>query len=63
VEITERGITVSGEGGAILVKRVQPEGSAKMAAFEYAQSVSMKAGDRFGQKPNLMRRKKEDEHS
>ena len=50
VEITEKGIMVSGKGGSILVKRVQPEGSAKMAAFEYTQSTSLKVGDRFGPK-------------
>lgn len=47
-EITDKGITVSGKGGAILVKRVQPEGSAKTIAFEYTQSTSLRVGDRFG---------------
>jgi methionyl-tRNA formyltransferase len=49
-EIAEKGITVSGKGGAILVKRVQPEEAAKINAFEYAQSTSLRAGDRFGPK-------------
>ena len=35
-EITEKEVIVSGEGGSILVKQVQPERSAKIAAFEYA---------------------------
>ncbi len=48
-EITDRGIIVSGKGGTIVVKRVQPEGSPKIAASEYAQSLSLKVGDRFGQ--------------
>lgn len=47
-EIIERGIIVTGKGGSILVKRVQPEGSAKIAAFEFAQSTSLRVGDRFG---------------
>ncbi len=46
-EVTEKGIIVSGKGGSILVKRVQPEGSAKITAFEYTQSASLKVGDRF----------------
>lgn len=48
-EISEKGITVAGKGGAILVKRLQPQGSAKITATEYAQAVALKAGDCFGQ--------------
>lgn len=48
-EITEKGIIVSGKDGSILVKRVQPQGSAKIAALEYAQSISLKVGNSFGQ--------------
>ncbi len=47
-EITEKGITVAGKDGAILVKRVQPAGSAKIAAAEYAQAVALKTGACFG---------------
>ena len=47
-EIDEKGIIVSGKGGAILLKRVQPQGSGKIPAAEYAQSASLKAGDCFG---------------
>jgi len=46
-DIADNGLVVSGNGGSILVKRVQPEGSAKIPALEYAQSISMKVGDRF----------------
>jgi len=46
-EISDKGITIAGNGGAILVKRLQPPGSAKIPAVEYAQSVSLKVGDRF----------------
>jgi methionyl-tRNA formyltransferase len=48
MEITDNGIMVSGKGGSILVKRVQPEGSAKISAFEYTKSTSLRVGDRFG---------------
>ncbi len=47
-EIIEKGIIVSGKGGSILVKRVQPEESAKIAAFEYTRFTSLRVGDRFG---------------
>lgn len=47
-EITEKGIIVSGMGGSIIVKRVQPQGLTKIPALEYAKSISLKAGDRFG---------------
>ena len=48
VEVSAEGFTVAARGGSILVKRVQPAGSGKLPAAEYAQSVSLKAGDRFG---------------
>jgi len=47
-DIADNGLTISGNGGSILVKRVQPEGSTKIPALEYAQSISMRVGDRFG---------------
>ena len=49
-EITEKGFVVSGKGGSILVKRVQPEESAKIAAFEYTRSTPLRIGNRFGPK-------------
>ncbi|MDO8688088.1 MAG: formyltransferase family protein, partial [Dehalococcoidales bacterium] len=47
-KITDKGITVAGKGGAILIKRLQPAGSAKITAAEYGQAVALKAGDCFG---------------
>ena len=45
--ISADGITVAGNGGAILVKRVKaPEGK-KIAASEYAASAGLKVGDTF----------------
>ena len=44
--IAPEGITIAGNGGAILVKRVKaPEGK-KIAAAEYAASAGLKVGDR-----------------
>ena len=45
--ITPDGMTIAGNGGAILVKRVKaPEGK-KIAAAEYATGAGLKVGDRF----------------
>jgi methionyl-tRNA formyltransferase len=46
--ITEQGFIVEAGSGAILVKQVQPAGSPKMAASEYAGQVRLKQGDRLG---------------
>ena len=48
LEVTEDGFLVLGCGGSIFVKRVQPAGSAKVAAAEFAASAGLKAGDRLG---------------
>jgi methionyl-tRNA formyltransferase len=45
--VTEEGFTVTCPGGAVLVKRVQPAGSAKVAAGQWAQEVGLKAGERL----------------
>ncbi|MBM7067409.1 methionyl-tRNA formyltransferase [Actibacterium sp. 188UL27-1] len=42
------GITVQGEGGRILLKRVRPEDGGKQPAAEWAASVGLKVGDRLG---------------
>jgi len=49
VEIGQAGFIVAAAGGGILAKRVQPEGSGKIKAPEFAQAVGLKAGDRLGQ--------------
>jgi methionyl-tRNA formyltransferase len=47
LEINPKGILVSTSDGAILVKRVQPEGSAKISAGEFVQQTGLKAGDKL----------------
>jgi len=47
VETSDQGFSISTGEGSILVKRVQPEGSAKISAPEYVQLASLKVGDRF----------------
>jgi methionyl-tRNA formyltransferase len=47
--IGEAGIELQCVGGRVLVKRVRPEGGAKMPASEWAQSVGLKAGDELGE--------------
>jgi methionyl-tRNA formyltransferase len=48
LEIGEDGFLVLGCGGSIFVKRVQPAGSGKAAAAEFAASAGLKVGDRLG---------------
>ena len=48
IEVTGEGFLVAAAGGAILVKRVQPIGSSKVAASEYAASAPLKAGATLG---------------
>jgi methionyl-tRNA formyltransferase len=48
-EVGPGGFAVAAQGGAIVVKRVQPEGSPKLKAPEFTQAVALKVGDRFGQ--------------
>lgn len=49
VEVGAASFSVAARGGAIVVKRVQPEGSPKLKAPEFGQAVALKVGDRFGQ--------------
>ena len=44
VEVTDSGFLVAAPGGAILVKRVQPEGSPKMAAADFVARSGIKSG-------------------
>ncbi len=48
IDNTSDGFMVVAAGGAILVKRVQIEGSPKIRAAEFARQFSLKVGDRFG---------------
>jgi methionyl-tRNA formyltransferase len=47
-EIGEGFIAIAADGGEILVERVRPKGGGKVAASEYAASVSLAIGDCFG---------------
>ena len=46
--VSEDGITIAAQGGAILVKRVRPEGEGKMAAGEFATGAGLAKGARLG---------------
>ncbi len=46
--VGEEGITVAAQGGAILVKRVRPEGEGKMPAAEFAANAGIATGARLG---------------
>jgi len=46
---TKQGFAVAATNGAILVKRVQVEGSAKIASPEFTKQVHLKVGDRLGE--------------
>ena len=48
IGIADEGITIAGNGGALLVRRVRPEGGRKLAAAEWAGQVGLREGDRFG---------------
>ena len=49
VNTTKQGFSVAAINGAILVKRVQVEGSAKIASPEFAEQAHLKVGDRLGE--------------
>jgi methionyl-tRNA formyltransferase len=48
IGVSEDGITIAAQGGAILVKRVRPEGEGKMAAGEFATGAGLAKGVRLG---------------
>jgi methionyl-tRNA formyltransferase len=48
VQVRGDGFLVGACGGSIFVKRVQPKGSGKLAAAEFAVTVGLKVGDRLG---------------
>ncbi len=49
ISITEQGFSVAATNGAILIKRVQVSGSAKIASPEFAEQVHLKVSDRLGE--------------
>ena len=48
IESSDKGIAVAGQGGHLLIKRVQPQRQPKMGASEYVLKVGLKAGERLG---------------
>jgi len=48
VSVTDDGVTVAAEGGAILIKRVRPAGGQKMPAAEWAETAGIARGMRLG---------------
>jgi methionyl-tRNA formyltransferase len=48
LDVTGEGLMIAAKGGAVLVKRVRPEGGKKIAAGEWAGEAGLKAGDRLG---------------
>ena len=48
VSINDEGFNVAGNGGGILVKRVQPAGGSKVKASEFIAASGLKVGDRLG---------------
>lgn len=49
INITKQEIVIAALNGAILVKRVQAEGSAKTSSPEFVEQAHLKAGDRLGE--------------
>ncbi|MEM1160124.1 MAG: methionyl-tRNA formyltransferase [Pseudomonadota bacterium] len=48
VSVSEDGVTVAADGGAILVKRVRPAGAGKIAAAEWAAQNGITPGTKLG---------------
>jgi methionyl-tRNA formyltransferase len=48
VAVSDQGVTVQGNGGRILVKRVRPRGGEKQAASEWARATGLEPGARLG---------------
>jgi methionyl-tRNA formyltransferase len=49
MNVSDDGVTVQSVGGRILVKRVKPQGGAKMPAAQWAQEAGLKVGDTLGE--------------
>ena len=48
VAVSDEGVTIQGNGGRILVKRVRPAGSGKIMAGEWVESAGITAGTKLG---------------
>jgi methionyl-tRNA formyltransferase len=48
IKSSDKGIAVAGQGGYLLIKRVQPQGQPKVSASEYALKEGLKSGERLG---------------
>ena len=48
VDVDDEGFSIAARDGILTVRRVQPDGSKKIAASEWVASVGLKVGDRFG---------------
>jgi methionyl-tRNA formyltransferase len=48
MDISEEGVTVQGNGGRILIKRVRPEATGKIPASEWASAITLKIGTTLG---------------
>jgi methionyl-tRNA formyltransferase len=48
IDISEEGVTVQGNGGRILIKRVRPEASGKIPASEWASAITLKIETTLG---------------
>jgi methionyl-tRNA formyltransferase len=48
VSVSDDGVTVQGQGGRILVKRVRPKGGDKQPAAEWAAAAGVSAGTKLG---------------
>lgn len=48
VEVSAEGVTVQGNGGRIIIKRVRPAGGDKQPAADWAASAGLSAGDILG---------------
>jgi methionyl-tRNA formyltransferase len=48
MDISEEGVTVQGNGGRILIKRVRPEASGKIPASEWASAITLEIGNTLG---------------
>ncbi|MGC5393920.1 hypothetical protein ACPXAZ_25325, partial [Escherichia coli] len=51
IALDEQGMTVAGNGGAILVKRVRGADGKKVAAAEWAKAAGVAKGDVFEKAP------------
>ena len=48
MDISEEGVTVQGNGGRILIKRVRPEANGKIPASEWASAITLEIGNTLG---------------